>query len=865
MTNPVSQMIPTPGRFKAVLTALILLKLVLIGALLFSGYTGDSMVRKYTPLIDAAMEIKLEATTAHLAFMELLADDQETDLDTVAFHLDRSIWYTRAMLFGDSNSEGAFRPVTNPELIRALQQVLEEQTRFKEQVLHFWDAHFPKVDNLPLHDPELDSIFTSFIEKADLVESRLQKRIAADMTLFERTQILLLGIVLALSGAVIALLLRFARSRNTALREHQAGEKSLEITLRSIGDGVLSTDTRGRITRMNPVAETLTGWSEEEAFARPVNEVFRIRNCVTRDEVQNPVDLVLSSGKVIGLANHTELLPRSGEPRQIADSGSPIRDDNDKIVGVVLVFRDVTEEYRRTREIAEGQALVQSIFRSAPVGIGMVKERVLIKVNDRMAGMLGMTKEELEGKPARILYPTDKDSDYVKKEKYAQIKEHGTGTVETRWLHKDGRILDILLSSTPVDLKDWSRGVTFSALDITEQKEWETALQAAKTKAETASRAKSSFLANMSHELRTPLNGLLGMMQLLQTTPMDEEQQEYTRKALLSGTRLTDLIGDILDLSRIESGKITLQNNPFRPCCLIHELEDLFGLAAGNQNLDLQIECDENIPPRLLGDEQRLRQVLYNLVGNALKFTPSGFVRVSATRLPDQAASRCHILFTVKDSGIGIARENQDRIFETFTQSENTFTRRYQGAGLGLSIVKELVILMGGTITLSSEPGHGTEFCLSIPFSLPLAKNRPSPRTDSRKKNQAGMPETALVVEDDPVSRAFLQRMLEKQGLAVTVADNGRSALDLLMKTPVDCIFMDIQMPVMDGVQATRTIRTAPEFTHLADVPIVALTAYAMSGDREKFLAQGMSGYLSKPASAEQLEQVLNGLHASPG
>ena len=858
MPNPILRIIP--GQFKAVLAALILLKLMLLGALLFSGYTGDTLVRKYTPLIDAAMEIKLEATTAHLELMELLATDHGADIDIVTLHLDRSIWYTRAMLFGDSNSEGVFRPVTNPELVLALQEVLEQQTRFKEQLLHFWNAHIPETRGIPLHDHELDSIFTTFIARADQVETRLQERIAADITIFDRTQALLFGTILVLSGLVSTLLYHFARSRNMAVRKHQAEEKSLEITLRSIGDAVLSTDTHGRITRMNPVAETLTGWPLEAALGKPSSEILTIRNSLTKEDIQNPVDLILASGKTFGLASHTELLPRTGEPVQIADSGAPISDDTGNIVGAVLVFRDVTEEYRRNKEVEKGQALIKSIYRSAPVGIGMVKDRTLVTVNDRIMEITGRTREDLEGKPARTLYPTDEDSEYVGREKYAQIKKHGTGTVETRWQHRDGRILDILLSSTPVDYQDWSKGVTFSALDITKRKQGELALQEAKSRAEAANQAKSSFLANMSHELRTPLNGLLGMLQLLEDTPLNSEQQEFTRKAMLSGTRLTDLIGDMLDLSPIEAVKITLHNAPFHPCCLMHESEDLFGLAAGKQGLDLQVECDDNIPPRLLGDDQRLRQILYNLVGNAFKFTPSGFIRVSASRLPDREPSRCSILFIIRDSGIGIAQDHQNRIFETFIQSENSYTRQYQGAGLGLSIVKQLVDLMGGSITVSSELGHGAEFSLSLPFSFPETQPDTTDVKTTSKGVHSSSPETALVVEDDPVSRMFLQRMLEKQGLTVTVAENGQLALDQIRNHPPDCIFMDIQMPVMDGVQATRIIRTDPEFSHLAHTPIIALTAYAMTDDRDRLLQEGVSDYLPKPASAEQLQRVLNTL-----
>ncbi len=399
--------------------------------------------------------------------------------------------------------------------------------------------------------------------------------------------------------------------------------------------------------------------------------------------------------------------------------------------------------------------------------------------------------------------------------------------------------------------------------DITERHNANIELTRAKEQAETATRAKSEFLANMSHEIRTPMNGILGMLQLLQTTTVDDEQKEYVLAAIKSSKRLTGLLSDILDLSRVEAGKLVLQEVEFEMERQRESLMELFAVAARQKGLDLEFTLDERLPPVLVGDDSRLRQILFNLVGNAIKFTEKGHVRVQASRLPPHGEGYFHVLFTVEDTGAGIPDEWLKDIFEPFVQVEGSYVRKYQGAGLGLSIVRRLLRLMDGDMCIDSNVEEGATFYLSFPFKLP--KTQPLPVVPQAGHSSAVEPLRILIAEDDNMSRMSSNWIITKSGHAVVTAKDGQEALQLLGEQDFDLILMDVQMPVMDGVEATMAIRTAPEFKTKAGIPIIAMTAYAMAGDREKFLEAGMDAYISKPVDIEELKQVIARVMAAKG
>ncbi|KUG29771.1 hypothetical protein ASZ90_000335 [hydrocarbon metagenome] len=434
---------------------------------------------------------------------------------------------------------------------------------------------------------------------------------------------------------------------------------------------------------------------------------------------------------------------------------------------------------------------------------------------------------------------------------------------EMSFLLPDGRQVHVAGSASPLFEEDGAiRGAVAVGWDITERMQGVEALIRAKEAAEAANHAKSEFLANMSHEIRTPLNGILGMLQLLHLTALSREQDDYVEVAIQSGRRLTSLLSDILDLSRIEAGRLSVREEVFETANLRKAALELFALAVADKGLAMEFVIADGMPPRVVGDEARLRQILFNLIGNAIKFTEAGRVLVEVSPLPSaDASSRFHVLLTVRDTGIGIPDDMVRTIFEPFSQAEGAYTRRFQGAGLGLSIVKNLVGLLGGSICVDTEPGQGATFYVSLPLRLAAGDDavqagNPQPDPPAAIRRDAGTPRV-LIVEDVDSNRLALTVVLEKFGMRPDVAANGQEALAALSENDYDAVLMDVQMPVMDGVEATRRIRDGQAGRDKADVPIIALTAYAMSGDRETFLAAGMDDYLAKPVDMRELREVL--------
>jgi len=379
-----------------------------------------------------------------------------------------------------------------------------------------------------------------------------------------------------------------------------------------------------------------------------------------------------------------------------------------------------------------------------------------------------------------------------------------------------------------------------------------TALLAAKEAAERASRVKSEFLANMSHELRTPLNGIHGMTQLLAGTALTEEQSQYVDASLVSCRRLTHLLSDILDLSRVESGKLGLEREPFQLSDLLAAITAAFEPACLEAGLSWDVAVEAGVPDTLWGDEGRVRQILYNLVGNAVKFTRQGGVRLTVWAAPTDASGAGSVLFTVADTGVGIPAGELEAVFEAFHQVERSFSRRFQGAGLGLAIVRRLVGLMGGVVTMESEVGAGT--CCMCALPLVHGKSLETRQAQALASDApAVLGRRLLVAEDDAISALAVRRILEKNGHNVLVAKDGREAVELAKAYQPDLILMDVGMPVLDGVEAARAIREAAAREGRPRIPIIALTAHAMSGDREALLTAGMDGYLAKPVDHEAL------------
>jgi len=391
-----------------------------------------------------------------------------------------------------------------------------------------------------------------------------------------------------------------------------------------------------------------------------------------------------------------------------------------------------------------------------------------------------------------------------------------------------------------------------------ERKGIEQDLRTARDLAEAANQSKSEFLANMSHELRTPLNGVLGMLQLAQTTNLSDEQRDYVDTALASGRSLLSIINDILDFSKMEAGKMEVVREPFSLTALLQDVLSTFRGQVLEKGISLYSRTYGDIPDQLVGGKSRLRQILFNVVGNGIKFTESGEVSIEVSLLQiDPGERRLRLLFSVRDTGIGIPDDQLKNVFEPFTQVDGSYMRRHQGTGLGLGIVKRLVTLLGGVLSVDTEVDRGTTVHLALSMGF-----EPSVTVEERRsEGEVARPPrklSLLLVEDNRVNRLMAERMLVKLGHTVRTAKDGEEAIKMLELHAFDGVFMDIQMPGMDGLEATARIRSADPASGVdPEIPIIAMTAHAMIGDREMFMKAGMSGYIAKPVDMKGLEEIL--------
>ena len=479
---------------------------------------------------------------------------------------------------------------------------------------------------------------------------------------------------------------------------------------------------------------------------------------------------------------------------------------------------------------------------------------IITDVNKQMEALTGCTRDELIGAPFKS-YFTDPERAEAGIKLVLRDKKVTDYELTARAL--DGKKTVVSYNATTFyDRGRTLQGVFAAARDVTERKRVEAELQQAKSAAESASRTKSDFLASRSHEIRPPMNAIMGIADLLAKTPLSAEQDKYVQIFRRAGDNLLNLINDILDLSKVEASQLELEQTGFSLNDLLEKVMEMVTVPANAKGLALVCDVAPGVPTDLIGDPTRLRQVLLNLVGNAIKFTESGTVSLRVTSDADSLIPTA-LRFTVSDTGIGIAGEKLGRVFERFTQADSSTTRRFGGSGLGLTISKRLVELMGGHIGAESEIGKGSTFSFSVPFEIWTDASR---RAVAPVGTDAGLPLPALrilLVEDSPDNRTIAMAYVEDTPYLVDIAENGAIACQMFKAAVYDLVLMDRQMPVLVGLTATRAIRAWEQGNDKPPTPIIALTASALKGDREMCLAAGCTAFLTKPIKQDVLLQAI--------
>jgi len=506
------------------------------------------------------------------------------------------------------------------------------------------------------------------------------------------------------------------------------------------------------------------------------------------------------------------------------------------------------QEIEINRKLSSMIRFNETILLNSPLPMGVYDAKgQCVRANEAYAQLVGATRDTLLAQNFHTIeswrrFGLNEDGMAALAQNRPQRREGPMTTSFGKQLWLECRIL-------PIEI-DGEGHILAQFVDLTERRQSEAELRQAKDKAEAANEAKSGFLAMMSHEIRTPMNGVMGMAQILMSSDLPAAERAYGAAILRSAESLLRVINDILDFSKIEAGKTELETIPFEPHRLVAETVDAFSRQAAAKGLALTSSVPTDIPPWFEGDPGRLRQILNNLVGNALKFTERGAVALALDW--HGATGRPALSLIVRDTGIGMSPAALAGLFSPFHQADASITRRYGGTGLGLSISKRLAELMGGDIAVDTTEGVGTSFTVTIPIAVGApapAGVRPAQGTNPRQAGHAHV----LVVEDNPINQLVATEMLSKLGLRTTVAGDGAEAIRLLEQGPFDLVFMDSQMPTMGGFEAAGRIRAGEAGPAAAAVPIIALTANAMIGERENCLANGMDDYIAKPIILEEL------------
>ncbi len=607
-------------------------------------------------------------------------------------------------------------------------------------------------------------------------------------------------------------------------------------------DAIYFKDKKGRFIRTNDIhaqkfglknSSDLLGLTDFDLFSKEFAESNRQAELRIM-ETEKPI-----------ISKESKEVYRTGRVTWASVTKMPFYNKNGDIEGIMGFSLDITKMKRAEENYRKQKVFFEALYNSSPNAIVTLNlSEKIIQVNSEFEHLFGFTAQEAYGKKIDNLIVPDED----KQEGSKLTNKIFKGEVvrqERKRIKRNGDEVWVAISGSPVFVEGELIAVIGMYEDITNRKVAEENLKRAKNDAEKANRAKSEFLANMSHEIRTPMNSILGFAELLNDIVEGNIEQEYLDSIIVSGQALLSLINDILDLSKIEAGKLEIVKKPMSLHDLVKEIQQIFALKLEKKGVDFISSIDPDLPAGLLLDEKKLKQIFFNLVGNAVKFTNEGMVKVTASVVKNQI-DRFDIKFQVIDTGIGVKKDQQKEIFKSFTQSEGQDHGKYGGTGLGLSITKQLISKMNGKIKLESEIDKGSTFTIFL-YDVQSVAMETKVKPKRKNVNNILFPNTSvLIVDDIKQNRKMLSGVLETTGINIIEAENGREAVSLVEHYSPDIILMDMKMPIMTGYEATKAIKSNPKFK---EIPIIAVTASAMKSEEHKIRKIGCNSYLRKPVS----------------
>jgi PAS domain S-box-containing protein len=618
----------------------------------------------------------------------------------------------------------------------------------------------------------------------------------------------------------------------------QKNEAKNNAILTASLDALITIDDRGRVVDYNKAAEDIFGWSYDEIFDQKLSKFIIPPG--KRHAHHQGLENYLTSKKSPIINRRLELnaLHKLGHNIPIEINIAPIEIEQGTLFTAFI--RDISTRLEAQTELR----IAAKTFESSAAMFICDESSHIIRINHAFTSITGYEVDDLVGKTPRILSSGRHSKDYYDA-MWLTLTETGQWNGEIYNKRKNGEIYPQYLNISSVcDNKNVVTHYIAHFMDITEQKNNEEKLRKARQEAETNNDAKSRFLAAMSHEIRTPMNAILGILGLLKETPLTARQLELVSTGRDSGDLLLTIINDILDFTKMDIDKLKLEKTAFDLPLLFKNCNELLKTLAQKKSISLTLSICPNLPKYFKGDPDRIRQILINLINNGIKFTHTGSVNVKA-QLASQDEQGLMIRCQVQDTGIGIEEKDQSSLFDEFTMVDQTYSRKYEGTGLGLAICKRLVSLMQGEITFSSKPNIGSTFEFTI-LLQPANENEINKDLSRKEIQQAPLSSTrVLLAEDNPANQMVIKSILEFANLQVDLVSNGYEAIEAVKTLPYDIVLMDISMPEMDGMEATKAIRALSG--KVANIPIIALTAHSLSGDRANFIAAGMDDYLSKP------------------